>query len=151
MNLTLSIVLPVCDAEQYLAAQVNELLETLPEVAERFEVVVVDDGSSDDTAHIADELATCFPQVRVITHPFHLGLAEAVQTGLDNARYETVLVRSRGAKEHQPATPPKHQGRRRHTITELAEIHGTARRIDRLTGPRRPNLLGKIKQFAFDE
>src|SRR6185369_13905660 len=40
-----------------LRGLVEEALETLPGLAERFEVVIVDDGSRDDTPRIADELA----------------------------------------------------------------------------------------------
>jgi glycosyltransferase involved in cell wall biosynthesis len=92
LNASLSIVLPVFDAEHRLAGQVAELLDVLPELTDRFEILIVDDGSYDDTFHVADELAICYPQVRFVRHPFRLGLAETIQTGLDHAKGELVLV-----------------------------------------------------------
>jgi len=89
---SLSVVLPVCNLEERLAGQVDELLDVLPELTDRFEVLIVDDGSTDDTAHVAAELARCFPQVRLVRHPITLGLTEAIQTGLDNTDGEIVLV-----------------------------------------------------------
>ncbi len=92
MNPTLSVVLPVQNAEHRLAAQVGALLDVLPDLTRRFEVLVVDDGSTDDTAHVAGELATCYPQVRFARHSVPLGLTEAIQTGLDHTEGEIVLV-----------------------------------------------------------
>ena len=92
MTPSLSVILPVCNSEDRLALQVDELLDVLPELSDRFEVLIVDDGSTDDTAHVATDLARCFPQVRVVSHPVTLGLTEAIQTGLDNTAGEIVLV-----------------------------------------------------------
>jgi len=92
LNPTLTIVLPIFNAEDRLAGQVNQLLDVLPELTRRFEVLLVDDGSTDDTAHVAEELATCYPQVRLVRHPIALGLAETIQTGLDHTQGEIVLV-----------------------------------------------------------
>lgn len=92
MNTSLSIVLPVYNCEHRLNAQIADLLDVLPELTASFEVLIVDDGSTDDTAHVADDLALVYPQVRLVRHPIRLGLAEAIQTGLDNTRGEIVLV-----------------------------------------------------------
>ena len=72
-----------------LFSRLDEVLETLDGPAE---VILVDDGSTDDTHEIAIELATRFPQVTTIRHPFQLGYAESVQTGLDNSDGEVVIV-----------------------------------------------------------
>ena len=92
MNLSLSVVLPVRNAEHRLAAQVDELLDVLPDLTRRFEVLVVDDGSTDDTGHVADDLALRYPQVRHVRHSVALGVSEAIQTGLDHTKGEIVLV-----------------------------------------------------------
>jgi glycosyltransferase involved in cell wall biosynthesis len=92
LNPTLTIVLPIFNAEDRLAGQVTQLLDVLPELTRSFEVLLVDDGSTDDTAHVAEELATCYPQVRLVRHPLSLGLAETIQTGLDHTQGEIVLV-----------------------------------------------------------
>ncbi len=92
MNTPLSVLLPVYNAQQRLARGINEILDALPVWAERFELIIVDDGSTDDTADVALELAARFPQIRVVRHPVRLGLSEAVQTGLDEADAEVILV-----------------------------------------------------------
>lgn len=69
-----------------------EILDVLWDLAGRFELVILDDGSTDETPEVAGELAARYPQVRVIRHPVRLGLAEAVQTGLDHLPGEVMLV-----------------------------------------------------------
>lgn len=89
---TLSVLLPVHNAHETLQRSVEELLEILPEVALRFELSILDDGSSDDTVDVAAELAARYPQVRLLRHPVRLGLAESIQTGFDHASGEQLLV-----------------------------------------------------------
>jgi glycosyltransferase involved in cell wall biosynthesis len=91
---TLSVLLPVYNAQGKLAAGVADVLEVLSQWSTPFELCILDDGSSDDTADEARELAARFPQVRLIRHPVQLGLGEAIQTGLDHTDGELVLVSS---------------------------------------------------------
>ena len=92
MNTSLTVLLPVYNAQQRLADQVERLLDVLPEMSRQFEVVIVDDGSTDDTSDIAYALATYFPQVNLVRHPVRLGLEESIQTGLDASTGEVVFV-----------------------------------------------------------
>lgn len=98
---SLSIVLPVYNAEATLADQVCQLLEMLPDLSAKFEVLVVDDGSTDHTSDLARELERQFPQLRVLRHPRRRGLTAAVQSGLQNTTGEFVLVQD----EHEPLSP----------------------------------------------
>ena len=91
---TPSVLLPVYNAHSNLQQTVAQILEVL-ELAARFELWVLDDGSTDDTAEVARELAACYPQIRVLRHPVRLGLAEAIQTGLDQTPCEVVLFNER--------------------------------------------------------
>jgi dolichol-phosphate mannosyltransferase len=88
----LSIVLPVHNAQDSLAGQLCQVLEVLPDLAERFEVLVIDDGSTDQTSEIAAEIAREFPQLRLVRHGRRRGLTEAIQTGMQRSRGEFVLV-----------------------------------------------------------
>lgn len=83
----LSYFFPAHDEEANLAGLVAEALEALPSLAERFEIVIVDDGSRDATPAIADELAAAHPGVRAIHHPTNLGYGAALRTGFAAARY----------------------------------------------------------------
>jgi glycosyltransferase involved in cell wall biosynthesis len=89
---TLSVLLPVHNAEDRLESQVAAALDVLPELTCDFELLIIDDGSTDDTTDLARSLATCYPQVNVVRHPLRLGLAEAIQTGLDHSHGEVVIV-----------------------------------------------------------
>jgi len=65
---------------------VEEALAALPTLAERFEIIVVNDGSTDETAAIADELAAAHPEVRAVHHPTNLGYGAALRSGFAAAR-----------------------------------------------------------------
>ncbi|HMC11423.1 MAG TPA: glycosyltransferase family 2 protein [Pirellulaceae bacterium] len=93
MNDSLSIIIPVRDAEATLAEQVHHLLDLLPDLTSSFEIVVVDDGSTDHTPELARDLARQYPQLRLIRHQEMRGRAVAVKTGLASAQGQTVLVK----------------------------------------------------------
>jgi hypothetical protein len=97
LNDSLSIVVPVCNAERGLARQLGNLLDVLPDLTSRFEIIVVDDGSTDHTVELARDYARRYPQLRVIRHVQPRGSAAAVATGLAWAQGETVFVQEEAA------------------------------------------------------
>lgn len=90
---SLSVVLPVHNAQSTVAAVVEGLLEVLPELTGDFEVVVVDDGSADATIEVVDDLAACYPQVRAFRHATQEGRVAAVCTAMRRSRGEILLVK----------------------------------------------------------
>ncbi len=96
MQPSLSYILPVHNAQDTLGRQVARLLDVLPDLAARFELVVVDDGSTDHTAEVAAELAHHYPQVRLASHARPRGSEAAVRTGVSCAAGEIVLVQPHG-------------------------------------------------------
>jgi glycosyltransferase involved in cell wall biosynthesis len=83
----------VHNAQKTLESAVSEILEVLPELGgRRFEVCVVDDGSTDDTWQLADELATRYPQVRVVRHARAFGLARVIEAALQATRAEVIML-----------------------------------------------------------
>jgi glycosyltransferase involved in cell wall biosynthesis len=81
----LSFFFPALNEEDNVKPIVEEALAVLPRFADDFEVTVVDDGSSDRTGAIADELARKDARVRVIHHGRRRGYGGAVRSGLRSA------------------------------------------------------------------
>jgi glycosyltransferase involved in cell wall biosynthesis len=86
----LSYFFPAHNEEANLHGLVEEALGALPGLADRFEIVVVDDGSTDATPRIADELAAAHPEVRVVHHSTNFGYGAALRSGFATARYGNV-------------------------------------------------------------
>jgi hypothetical protein len=94
---SLSLVLPIRNAENSVRAQVERLLDLLSDLAPRFEVLLVDDASTDHTAEIAQELARQYPQVRLIRFEQPRGRDEVLASVSDRASGEVVLIPPPGA------------------------------------------------------
>jgi len=75
---SLIIVLPVYNREGELRRSVREILELTPTFATRFAVVIVDDGSTDETYETACEIARTYPQVRVLRQSHRQGIGAAL-------------------------------------------------------------------------
>ena len=78
----LSFFFPALNEEDHVAAIVEEALTVLPRFTDDLEVTVVDDGSTDRTGGIADDLSRKDPRVRVIHHGARRGYGGAVRSGL---------------------------------------------------------------------
>jgi glycosyltransferase involved in cell wall biosynthesis len=85
---SLSVVLPVCNAERTLSDNLQAIFEILSDLTERFEVLVVDNGSTDQTMEIAHELSVQYPQLRVARPSAPLD----EHSGLDQATGDVVLL-----------------------------------------------------------
>ena len=81
----LSFFFPALNEEDHVAAVVEEALATLPRFTDDLEVTVVDDGSTDRTGAIADDLARKDGRVRVVHHGARRGYGGAVRSGLRGA------------------------------------------------------------------
>jgi glycosyltransferase involved in cell wall biosynthesis len=87
----LSFFFPAHNEEANLEGLVDEALIALPALADKFEIIAVDDGSRDRTPAIADELAARHPTVfRVVHHPTNLGYGAALRSGFQAARFDLV-------------------------------------------------------------
>ena len=81
MSEGISVFFPAYNDEASIGGLVNEALALLPTLTDDFEVIVVDDGSTDGTARVLEELARDDPRVRVIHHEVNRGYGAALRTG----------------------------------------------------------------------
>ena len=89
---SLSILLPVHNAQHSLADNVARLLDIAADLTELFELLIVDDGSTDHTVEIAHDLSVRYPQVDLLRHSARRGLAEVVRSGLVRTSGEIICV-----------------------------------------------------------
>jgi glycosyltransferase involved in cell wall biosynthesis len=88
---SLSYFFPAHNEEGNLRELVAEALESLPTLADAFEIVIVDDGSRDATPRLADELTADHPGVvRAVHHPTNLGYGAALRSGFAAARHDLI-------------------------------------------------------------
>jgi glycosyltransferase involved in cell wall biosynthesis len=81
---------PAHNEAENIEALVQEALTALPELADEFEIICVDDGSRDATPALADVLARQHSTVRVVHHPQNRGYGSALRSGFGAARYPLI-------------------------------------------------------------
>jgi len=90
-NVSISVFLPCYNEQDNIASVVKQALTVLEKLEADFEVIIVDDGSSDRTAQIADELAGQDSRVKVVHHRTNLGYGAALRTGFKAATKKFVF------------------------------------------------------------
>ncbi len=83
-----SIIVPAFNEEDNLTNFLENLKHTLSATNREYEIIVVDDGSKDNTFSIANSI----PEVRVFRHPYNKGNGAAVKTGIINAQGEKLII-----------------------------------------------------------
>ena len=133
MQRMLTVLMPVKNAQDTLIESVVDVLDMAVDTERRFELLIIDDCSTDATSEVAAELASYYPQVRFVRHEMPLGYAESVRTGLRHCRGELVAVCE--------GRPPKFRMVERRLP---APVHAASR-------PAEPNFLRRVKSFALGE
>jgi glycosyltransferase involved in cell wall biosynthesis len=98
----LTVFFPAYNDSGTIASMVIRAVQAASALTPDYEVVVVNDGSSDATAAIADELARTYPRVRVVHHPVNRGYGGALQTGFRTASKDLVFYTD-GDAQYDPA------------------------------------------------
>jgi glycosyltransferase involved in cell wall biosynthesis len=88
----ISLFFPVYRDERTVETVTKKAISVLSDVACEYEIIIIDDGSPDRSAEIAEELATKHDFIRVIRHNKNLGYGAAIKTGFANCRYEWICL-----------------------------------------------------------
>jgi dolichol-phosphate mannosyltransferase len=100
----LSVVVPVCNEAENVEPLVREIHAALS--ARSYEMIFIDDGSTDETAAILRRLKTEFSTLRVLRHSFRSGQSAAVASGVRAARAPWVATLD-GDGQNDPADIPR--------------------------------------------
>ena len=90
MTPSLSLVLPCFNEEENIAATVEDVARWMQEHVSDWEIIVVDDGSKDESANILKQLQQQYPQLHVVTHKENQGYGLAIVSGLDTAQKDVI-------------------------------------------------------------
>jgi dolichol-phosphate mannosyltransferase len=102
----ISVVVPVYNEEENLPILVPKLLEVLKGLRKTYEVIFVDDGSSDGSGGVLRGMATRYPSIRILRFKANRGLSAALIAGMREARGD-ILVTLDSDLQNDPADIPK--------------------------------------------
>ncbi len=99
-HLLLSMVIPAHNEAENLPAVLDGLLTTLDEAAIPFEIIVVDDNSSDATPQVAETYGQRDPRVRLVRRTPPPGFGRAIRSGIEAVRGDVVIVYMADLSDH---------------------------------------------------
>lgn len=112
---TVSVVIPVYNSQATLRELIDRLVSVLPGVVNRYEMVLVNDGSRDGSWATIKELAMAHPEIRGISFTRNYGQQSALLAGIRSARYEIVITMDDDL-QHPPEEIPQ-------LLAELSQGH----------------------------
>ena len=90
-NHSLSVIVPAKNEEQNLPVLLARLFPVLHDLGRPFEVIVVNDGSTDGSLHVLRDLTHLYPELRVVDLARNYGQTAAMMAGFDHARGEIIV------------------------------------------------------------
>ncbi|MEQ9642673.1 MAG: glycosyltransferase family 2 protein [Alphaproteobacteria bacterium] len=130
----ISAVVPVYNEEENVTDLVNQIRDALESMARDYEIIIVDDGSSDRTRDVLDHLATTVPGLRPVHLARNYGQSTAMQAGFDQSTGDIVVTLD-GDLQNDPNDIPKLVG-----ILE-------EERVDLVSGWRKDRHDGGVRVF----
>ena len=97
-----SVLVPAFNEADCIENFLQDLKQALSDIDRAYEIIVVDDGSTDKTFSIASS----FPEVKVVRHPYNKGYGASVKTGVQEAR-EDIIVTIDADGQHDPVHIPE--------------------------------------------
>lgn len=90
-NSSITVFFPAYNDEGSIGAMVDEALDVLPRLTDDFEILIINDGSTDATLKVLQDYARQSPQVRIISHETNLGYGAALRTGFGMATKDLIF------------------------------------------------------------
>ena len=90
-NRSISLILPAWNEREGIANAIEEARVALEKISVHYEIIVVDDGSTDGTAAIVQQIASRSPTVRLIRHAQNDGYGAALRSGFAAAAMDLVV------------------------------------------------------------
>jgi len=103
----LTVVLPCYNEVDLLANFIREVIEQTSLTGLSFEIIAIDDGSSDGTSEVLDELVTELPHLRVLHFSRNFGHMAALTAGMDYARASAAVITMDSDGQHPPSLIPR--------------------------------------------
>jgi len=104
-DLKISVVIPVYNEEENLAPLLAELFPVLNEIGSAFEVICIDDASTDNSLAELQNLNAKYAELRIIQHRMNCGESAGEATGFANARGEWIITMD-ADQQNDPADIP---------------------------------------------
>jgi glycosyltransferase involved in cell wall biosynthesis len=135
---TISVIVPVKNEAENLPPLVDRLLPVLHALERNFEVIIVNDGSTDGSLRVLRELAASHPELRVIDLARNYGQTAAMMAGIDHARGD-IIVPIDADLQNDPADIPK-------LLAKLDEGYDVVSgwRVDRQDAALRRNFVSRV-------
>lgn len=102
----ISVFFPCYNEQQNVVRTVENAREVLEKIGADLEIIIINDGSSDETGHIADELAGRDRRIKVVHHRRNLGYGAALQSGFGAATKELVFYTDGDGQFDMNEMPP---------------------------------------------
>jgi len=94
MRPLVSVLLPAYNEEALLADHVEQIAQYLSSIEDRYrwELIIINDGSADNTGQIADSISESDSRIRVLHHPSNFGLGQVLRFGFANSKGQYIVT-----------------------------------------------------------
>lgn len=91
MKPDISVFFPTYNEQGTIAEIIGKTAAVMEEVANNYEIIVVNDGSTDNTPKIVEEHAKKNKNIRLVTHPMNMGYGAALRSGIASSSYDLIF------------------------------------------------------------
>lgn len=89
---SISFIVPALNEEKVVESVIRDTWSTIDSLVSRYEIILIDDGSSDRTGEIMESLAKELPHIRVLHNRPNIGLGASYQRGVSESRLDYVMM-----------------------------------------------------------